>query len=98
MDCLVSDGVSQCNNILEDKVKELQGVLPDGKFFFKGCVEGFELSHKLICLEQFEQFLISLKNQEEADRISGLGYNKYITALGKRCALEFVYNALSNTK
>jgi hypothetical protein len=98
MDCLISDGVTQCKNIIEDKVEELKGVLPDGKFFFKGCMEGFELSRKLVCLEQFEQFLISMKNQEEADRLSGKGYNEYITGLGKRCSLEFIYNALSGSR
>jgi hypothetical protein len=98
MDCLISDGVTQCKNILEDKVEELRGALPDGKFFFKGCMEGFELSRKLICLEQFEQFIIHMKNEEEADRKGGVSYNEYITGLGKRCALEFIYNALSSSR
>jgi len=98
MDCLITDGVAQCKNILDDKVEELKGVLPDGKFFFKGCMEGFELSRKLVCLEQFEQFLIYMKNKEEFDRVSGKGYNEYITGLGKRCALEFIYNALSSSR
>ena len=98
MNTLIGEGVNQCKNILDDKVEELKGVLPDGKYFFKGCMEGFEISRKLICLEQFEQFIISMKNQEEVDRVSGKGYNEYITGLGRRCALEFIYNALSTPK
>ena len=85
-----------------DSQKEFTNMYDDGKSFFKGCLEGFELSKQLICLEQFEQFLISFRNQEERIREStdlfARSHAEYIVGLGKRCALEFIYNNLSQNQ
>lgn len=98
------DAVNNCNHILSDTQDEFSNMYKDGKLFFKGCVEGFELSKKLICLEQFEQFLISYRGQEEQYRNNNDILEKnvdvkddYIIGLGRRCALEFIYSNLSNT-
>ena len=98
-DLIISDAVNNCNHILSDTQKDFENMYDDGKSFFKGCLEGFELSKQLICLEQFEQFLISFRNQEERIRSSTdlltQSHDEYIVCLGKRCALEFIYNNLS---
>ena len=99
-DHLVFDGVQQCKKILEEKEKigDLSSaMLPDGKIFFNGCIEGFNLSRTLVCLEQFEQFIISMKTREERERQAS-DYKIYLTNLGKRCSLEFIYNSLSSIK
>jgi len=93
-DVIVSDGVNNCKHILSDK--EEFSMLNDGKLFFKGCIEGFELSKQLICLEQFEQFIISCMNKETYLRTTSDKHDDYIITLGKRCALEFIYNNLQN--
>ena len=95
------DAVNNCNQILSNSAQEeFTSVFDDGKLFFKGCLEGFDLSKRLVCLEQFEQFLISLHNKEENIRRSPellkLSHEEYIISLGKRCALEFIYNNLSS--
>ena len=98
-DLIISDAVNNCNHILSDTQQEFENMYDDGKLFFKGCIEGFELSKQLVCLEQFEQFLISLRNKEEQIRTNQSLFQKshdeYIVILGKRCALEFIYNNLS---
>ena len=98
-DLIILDAVNNCNHILSDTQKDFENMYDDGKLFFKGCIEGFELSKNLICLEQFEQFLISLRNKEEQIRTNQelfeKSHNEYIISLGKRCALEFIYNNLS---
>jgi hypothetical protein len=98
-DLIILDAVNNCNLILSDTQDELTNMYKDGKLFFKGCIEGFELGKRLVCLEQFEQFIMSYRNKEEFIRNNqGLSYDKhdeYITNLGIRCALEFIYNNFS---
>ena len=101
-DLLVMDGVQQCQHILDEDNKDVGEMYPDGKVFFRGCVEGFELSKRLVCLEQFEQFIIHFKNTEAQYKSeekmkkskTSIQYNDFIKSLGKRCALEFIYNTI----
>lgn len=99
-DLIILDAVKNCNHILFDSQEEFSNMYKDGKLFFQGCVEGFELSKKLVCLEQFEQFIISYRNKEEQYRnsIDQSDKDDYIVGLGKRCALEFIYSNLSNVQ
>ena len=104
-DILISDGVLQCQNILSKENKDIGEMYADGKIFFRGCVEGFELTKRLVCLEQFEQFIIHFKSAEvqykmkedKKKKTKTVKYNDYIKSLGKRCALEFIYNTLGGS-
>jgi hypothetical protein len=96
---LTEDGMKECEKVLVKDKKVIKN-FPAGIEFFKGCLNGFKETQNFFCLEQFEVLLMKFHDQEEIykKKLQKRQYvsvrKAYADCLGRRCAVEYMYNNL----